>query len=94
VTERSYNEEPQHRVAISRALAVGKFAVTVDQFSDFVNETRHDAGAKCLTREGGKWDSRSGRSFRDPGFALAGSRPAVCLNWYDARKCCHRRASR
>jgi formylglycine-generating enzyme required for sulfatase activity len=79
------NEGPQHRVTISRAFAVGKFAVTVDQFSDFVNETGYDAGTKCWTLEDGGVEERPGRSFRNPGFSQTGSHPAVCLSWNDAK---------
>jgi hypothetical protein len=38
--ERFDDEGPQHRVTILRALAVGKFTVTLDQFADFVKATR------------------------------------------------------
>jgi formylglycine-generating enzyme required for sulfatase activity len=78
-------EGPQHAVTISRALAVGKFSVTVDQFSDFFKEAGYDAGSKCHTFEHGKAEERSGRSFRDPGFSQTGSHPAVCLDWDDAK---------
>ena len=35
------NEGPQHRVTISKPFAVGKYEVTVGQFEEFVNETKH-----------------------------------------------------
>jgi formylglycine-generating enzyme required for sulfatase activity len=73
------------RVTISRAFAVGKFAVTVDQFSDFVGETGYDAGTTCWAYEGWKAEERSSHSFRDPGFPQAGSHPSVCLSWDDAK---------
>jgi formylglycine-generating enzyme required for sulfatase activity len=69
----------------SKAFAVGKFAVTFDQFAAFVQETGHDAGSECYTGEADKWEKRSGRSWRNPGFARSGSHPAVCINWDDAR---------
>src|SRR5262249_44092209 len=61
-----------------------KFHVTVDQFAAFVAETSHATGSKCNTHEGGDGKDREGRSWRNPGFAQAGSHPAVCLNWNDA----------
>jgi formylglycine-generating enzyme required for sulfatase activity len=82
--QRFENEGPQHPVTISRAFAVGKFMVTVDQFADFVKATGYDAGSKCQTQEE-KYDERSGRSFLKPGFPQTGSNPAVCLNWNDAK---------
>jgi formylglycine-generating enzyme required for sulfatase activity len=79
------DERPQHYVTISRAFAVGEFTVTVDQFADFDNATGYDAGSKCNTFEEGVWEQRSVRSFRNPGFPQAGSHPAVCLKWNDAK---------
>ena len=77
-------EGPQHVVTFARPFAVGKFEVTVDQLAAFVRETGHDAGSTCWTYEDGKFDGRSGRSWRNPGFAQDGSHPAACLNWHDA----------
>jgi formylglycine-generating enzyme required for sulfatase activity len=76
---------PQHRVAFSRQFAVGKFAVTFDQFASFVSETGYAAGSECFTHEGDKWEKRSGRSWRNPGFAQGGAHPAVCISWDDAK---------
>jgi formylglycine-generating enzyme required for sulfatase activity len=83
---RSDNEGPQHAVKIARPLAVGKFHVTVDQFTAFVTETGHDAGTKCNVFEGGsKMEERPGLSWRNPDFAQTGAHPAVCLSWNDAK---------
>jgi len=80
---RKDSEGPQHSVRIVKPFAVGKFHVTVDQFAAFVLETGYDA-SKCWTFEqGGK--IREERSWRNPGFAQAGSHPAVCLNWLDTK---------
>ena len=38
---RDENEGPQHRVTISKPFAVGKHEVTVGQFEEFVNKTKH-----------------------------------------------------
>jgi formylglycine-generating enzyme required for sulfatase activity len=78
-------ESPQHVVAIGKPFAVGRLHVTVDEFAAFVAETGYVAGSKCWTFEGGTSEERSGRSWRNPGFAQEGSHPAGCLNWYDAK---------
>lgn len=80
-------EAPQHRVGIPRSIAVGKFEVTVDQYSAFVRDTGHDAESECYVWSAGQkeWDSVAGKSFRDPGFPQTGSHPAACLNWGDAK---------
>jgi len=83
--DRRNDEGPQHRVTIGKPFAVGKFHVTVDQFAAFVAETGYDAGSKCRTFEDGKVEERSGRSWRNPGFAQSGSHPAVCLSLNDAK---------
>jgi formylglycine-generating enzyme required for sulfatase activity len=82
---RNADEGPQHTVTFTRQFAVGRFAVTVDEFSAFVKETGYDAGSSCWTFEGGKDAERQGRSWRDPGFDQAGSHPAACVNWNDAK---------
>ena len=86
-TGRGDDEGPQHVVAIKRPFAVGKFEVTVGQFSAFVTETGYDAGSKCWVSDfaAGKAAEKDGLSWRNPGFAQTGAHPAVCLNWNDAR---------
>ena len=79
------DEGPQHGVTFARQFAVGRFAVTVDQFSAFVKDTGYDAGSTCWTFETGNWEERQGRSWRNPGFAQTGSHPAGCLNWNDIK---------
>jgi Sulfatase-modifying factor enzyme 1 len=76
---------PKHIVTISETFAAGRLMVTIDQFADFVKETGYVASSKCFTGEQGKWQERSDRSFRNPGSPQAGSSPAVCLNWKDAK---------
>jgi hypothetical protein len=45
---RNDNEGPQHSVKIAKPFAVGKFSVTVDQFTSFVTEKKYDVGSGCL----------------------------------------------
>jgi formylglycine-generating enzyme required for sulfatase activity len=78
-------EVPLHLVTIEKPFAVGRFAVTVDQFAVFVAETNYEAGYKCYAFDGGKWEERQERSWRRPGFPQSGAQPAACLNWYDAK---------
>ncbi len=82
---RSADESPQRVVIIARPFAAGKFEITVDQFAAFVNETKYDAGAKCLTLEDGKSSLKEGRSWRDPGYPQTGSHPVACISWNDAK---------
>jgi formylglycine-generating enzyme required for sulfatase activity len=70
---------------LGHPFAVGKFHVTVAQFTAFVFETRHDTGLVCTTFEEGMISERQNRSWRSPGFAQDDLHPAVCLNWNDAK---------
>jgi len=79
------NEGPQHKVAIKQPLAVGRYEVTKDEFEAFVQATGYRVGDKCWTLEGNAPKEREGRSFRNPGYPQAGSHPAVCVSWQDAK---------
>jgi formylglycine-generating enzyme required for sulfatase activity/DNA-binding winged helix-turn-helix (wHTH) protein len=86
---RKQTEAPRRRVTIAKGFALGKFEVTTDQFSGFVAETRLDAGSTChvLVDYDGPvvvW-SRPQASFRQPGFEVTGSHPAVCISGHDAQ---------
>ena len=78
-------EGPQHGVTIAKPFAVGKYEVTRAEFARFVAETGHATGGSCSTYEGGKWNNRSGRGWRDPGFAQTDRVPVVCVSWHDAK---------
>jgi formylglycine-generating enzyme required for sulfatase activity len=77
-------EGPQHLVAIAKAFAVGKFAVTVEQFATFIADSGHPVSATCKQWNGTDWQEQAG-SFRSPGFAQTGNHPAVCVSWEDAQ---------
>jgi len=84
--EGRYDDEgPQHRVTIAKPFAVGRFAITRGEFSAFVDEAGHKIPDEAFTYEGGKWELRKGRSFRNPGFSQDDSHPVVCVNWDDAK---------
>ncbi|MGP0091849.1 MAG: formylglycine-generating enzyme family protein [Xanthobacteraceae bacterium] len=83
--DRNDNEGPRHWVKIAKPFAVGRYHVSVDQFSAFVTETGYDTGSRCWTFEDGVAEEREARSWRNPGFEQTGSHPAVCLSWSDAK---------
>jgi len=82
--ERWDKEGPQHQVTIGKAFAVGRFHITRDEFAVFVSETGYDAGSKCWSFEGGKWEELPNWSWRNPGYDQTGSHPVACVNWNDA----------
>lgn len=79
-------------VVIKKPIALGKFEITVDQFSTFVAETGTSAGTRCRAIVGD--NGNVGRSFvlgppqasfLWPGFAVTGTYPALCISWHDAQ---------
>ncbi len=78
------NEGPLHRVSVE-GFSMSKTEITRGQFAAFVKDTGHDAGDQCLTFEGGKYENRSGRNWRNPGYSQDDTHPVVCVNWQDAQ---------
>ncbi len=72
-------------MTIPKPFAVGRFPVTRGEFAVFVKEGAYTFPDEACTCEGGKWEMRKGRSFRNPGFAQDDSHPVVCVNWDDAK---------
>ena len=82
-------ERPQHSVRIASAFAVGKYEVTKDQFSVFVNDSGYDGRSRCESlgmNVAVKIDppEQTTHYFRNPGFRQGGNEPAVCISWKDA----------
>jgi formylglycine-generating enzyme required for sulfatase activity len=76
---------PQRHVAIAKRFAIGRLEVTVDQFEAFVADTGLAVENVCHKSVGvNQWAPAKG-SFRQPGFDVTGSHPAVCVSWYDAQ---------
>jgi formylglycine-generating enzyme required for sulfatase activity len=69
------SEGPQHAVTL-RSFALGKYDVTVGEFSIFVRETGYEPGA-CNWPQDSYW--------RSPGIAQSDRQPVICVNWHDAQ---------
>ena len=82
---RHEHEGPVREVTIAGPFAIGRYEVTVAEFERFVNETGYSAGSSCWTYEGGETMDRTGRGWRNPGFAQSGGHPVACVNWNDAQ---------
>jgi formylglycine-generating enzyme required for sulfatase activity len=81
-------EGPVHEVRIVKPFAVGVFAVTRDEFEEFVQQTGNPVGGGC-----NYWDDKEvldpTRSFRDPklsGGPQEGDHPVVCVSPQEANK--------
>ena len=82
---RDDDEGPVHRVTIGEPIAVGVYEVTLGEFGRFVGEMGHSQGDGCWTYEGGKWEERSGRSWRNPGYSQTDGHPVACVIGNDAQ---------
>ena len=79
------SEGPVHRVAIGKPFAVGVYEVTVGEFGQFVEETGHRTGGRCVAYKGGEWKEHTGREWSNPGFSQTPDHPVACLSWEDAQ---------
>jgi formylglycine-generating enzyme required for sulfatase activity len=82
------------RVLVAKPIALGKFEITVDQFSAFVTTMAATAAGnlcRAIVGDNGKPPNSfimgpPEASFRQPGFAVTAAHPAVCINWHDAHQ--------
>jgi formylglycine-generating enzyme required for sulfatase activity len=87
--ERREPEGRPRRVVIPNRFAIGRFEITIEQFSAFVAESGMVAGEKCrkivgLSGNLARWGEPE-VSFRGPGFEVTGKHPVVCVSWLDAQ---------
>lgn len=77
-------ESPVRTVRIEKPFAVGLSEITRAQFAAFISDTAYNATG-CDIAKGDAWESRTDKSWQDPGFEQTDSHPVVCLNWHDAK---------
>lgn len=77
-------EQPQHRVTIRYAFAVGKFEVTRGEYARFALETRQRDPDGCNVHEPPNWPRKPGLSWHTTPFPQTGRDPVVCVSWYQA----------
>jgi formylglycine-generating enzyme required for sulfatase activity len=79
-------------VTLSRGYWLGRTEVTVGAFRAFVARTGHRTLAErrgsARVWAGDRWSSRSGASWRQPGFPQDEAHPVVCVSWDDAAAFC------
>ena len=78
-------EGPTHWVTFRAKFAVGRLAVTRDEFKAFVDATAYRFGESCYAQAASGWLEEPGRSFLSPpGLTQDGRHPTVCVSWDDA----------
>ncbi len=78
-------EGPQHRVAIPRAFAVGRFELTVGQYRDFAEAAGLADPESCRIYVDEEWSDGVGSNFRSPGYPQGDDYPAMCISWDEAQ---------
>ena len=77
-------EAPRRRVRIGYALAVSMFPIVYGEFAWFVADTGYQSRSGCIAVESGEAKERSGRDWRNPGFAQTLRTPVTCIAFDDA----------
>ena len=78
-------EQPQHRVTIEYAFAVGKYEVTRDEYARFALQTHLRDPDGCHVHEPPNWPIITGLSWHRTPFPQTGRDPVVCVSWEEAR---------
>jgi formylglycine-generating enzyme required for sulfatase activity/DNA-binding winged helix-turn-helix (wHTH) protein len=83
-------EGPPRHVAIAKPIAIGKYEVTVDQFSAFIADAGVPVNNQCrltdpatFTNSAMIWGPPTA-SFREPGYDVTGLHPVGCISWHEA----------
>lgn len=80
--ERILEERPAHDVRIAYPFAIGRYELTVAQFSEFADATGYQT-AGCFVLRGTAWEFKPDASWRAPGFPVDDNYPATCLSSND-----------
>ena len=78
-----HDNEPRHPVCI-KEFFISRHEVTRGQYASFVRETGRETPDTCYTYDDGGWRSRTGRSWRYPGYAQNDDHPVTCVSRDDA----------
>jgi formylglycine-generating enzyme len=78
-------EQPQHRVTINHAFAVGKFEVTREEYARFALQTRLRDPDGCNVHEPPNWVKRARLNWHTTPFPQTRRDPVVCVSWEEAR---------
>jgi formylglycine-generating enzyme required for sulfatase activity len=81
--DRAATERPAHEVRIEAPFAIGRYEVTVAEFTEFARESGRDFSS-CLVLKQGTWTPDSKASWEMPGYATSSRQPVSCVSAEDA----------
>ncbi len=79
--ETDREEKPRHKIQVKEFM-LGKYEITVEQFSAFMKESGYQKAQGC-SRYDGKY--QPDKNWREPGFAQDDKNPVVCVDAKDAQ---------
>ncbi len=77
-------EQPRHAVTIARAVAFGRYEITIEQFATFATEAGYSPEPGCWQFTGSEWTFDKSRSWRDARLDQGAAHPVTCVSWQDA----------
>jgi formylglycine-generating enzyme required for sulfatase activity len=77
------HELPAHRVQIDYPFAIGRYEVSIGEFTAFAAATKFE-GKGCFVLVDKAWELSPNANFRAPGFDVTTANPAACLNYNDS----------
>ncbi len=80
--ERIEKERPARSVRIQYPFAIGRYEVTIGEFSAFADATDFTAEG-CFGLTGEQWELNPNASWRAPGFEVSDASAATCLSYDD-----------
>ncbi len=79
-------EQPQRRVSIDHAFAIGRTEVTRRQFARFARAVHFTPDGPCsFETAAGTWQADRAHDWQHPGFRQTGAHPVVCVSFADAQ---------
>lgn len=77
------DESPVREVKVAR-FAIGKYEVTIDEFSQFVQETGRAVTGCVFLVPPGRFELNPSRAWNNLPWPVTGRHPVSCVNWEDA----------
>ena len=76
-------ELPQVEIRLEHGFQIGKTAVTIEAFSQFIEDTGYDTGDEAMIRVDDKWPYVKGAGWHNPGYDHGPEFPVTCVNFHD-----------